>query len=208
MINLLLAAAVTVAVLLAALFVHLRVRNLGWLQISTESVAYDHECFGHILSWDRHVFSLHGNPLVLLSGEFHYWRLPDTARWRQVLQQYKAAGLNCIRIYFHWGFHSPAQDTYVFTGNRDIDFLLSLCEELQLFVLCAPGPYVHRSNPDLCRNTGWRHPNLAGCPARRCNQAFSLFVLPVLRCQILELLPGMVPPNLPSHCTAPGHHKG
>ncbi|KAI9327580.1 glycoside hydrolase superfamily [Zopfochytrium polystomum] len=55
---------------------------------------------------------------------------------------YKTAGLNCIRIYFHWGYHSPAEGVYHFDGNRDMDYLLSLCEELRLFVLAAPGPYI------------------------------------------------------------------
>ncbi|KAI8386870.1 glycoside hydrolase superfamily [Blakeslea trispora] len=51
-------------------------------------------------------------------------------------------GFNTIRIYFHWGYHSPNEDVYNFEGNRDIEFLLDLCEELELFVLAAPGPYI------------------------------------------------------------------
>jgi beta-galactosidase GanA len=31
---------------------------------------------------------------------------------------------------------------YVFDGNRDVDYLLTLCEQLGLFVLAAPGPYI------------------------------------------------------------------
>lgn len=56
--------------------------------------------------------------------------------------QYKSAGLNCIRIYFHWGFHSSREGNYDFSGNRDLEYLLTLCEELRLFVLAAPGPYI------------------------------------------------------------------
>ncbi len=52
------------------------------------------------------------------------------------------AGLNCIRIYFCWAVHSPDQGNYCFDGNRDVEFLLNLCEELELFVLAAPGPYI------------------------------------------------------------------
>ncbi|KAI7850100.1 glycoside hydrolase superfamily [Circinella umbellata] len=50
--------------------------------------------------------------------------------------------MNAIRIYFHWGYHSPAEGVYHFDGNRDIDYLLNLCEDLGLFVLAAPGPYI------------------------------------------------------------------
>ncbi|KAI8855335.1 hypothetical protein BC829DRAFT_428905 [Chytridium lagenaria] len=77
---------------------------------------------------------------------FHPWRIPDVDRWRPILEQYKAAGLNCIRIYFHWGYHSPAEGVYHFDGNRDMDYLLSLCEELRLFVFGRSrkpfGPYI------------------------------------------------------------------
>ncbi|KAI9310693.1 glycoside hydrolase superfamily [Dichotomocladium elegans] len=51
-------------------------------------------------------------------------------------------GFNSIRIYFHWGYHSPDEGVYNFDGNRDVEYLLSLCEELGLFVLAAPGPYI------------------------------------------------------------------
>lgn len=95
-------------VLLATLWFLLKKRNQGVLKdITTGSVAYDHAAFGHILTWDKHCFYLNGKPLWILSGEFHYWRVPDRDRWRSVLLQYKSAGLNCIRIYFHWGYHSP-----------------------------------------------------------------------------------------------------
>ncbi|KAI8921648.1 glycoside hydrolase superfamily [Entophlyctis helioformis] len=139
--TLLVLAAVPVAAAAAA-WVWLRRRNLGSLPVPTSAVAYDHDSFGHILTWDRHCFYLHGKPLVLLSGEFHYWRLPDHARWEEILLQYKAAGLNSIRIYFHWGFHSPSDGVYNFDGNKNLDFLLDLCEKHRIYVLAAPGPYI------------------------------------------------------------------
>ncbi|OAQ33725.1 glycoside hydrolase family 35 protein, partial [Linnemannia elongata AG-77] len=51
------------------------------------------------LDYDKHSLILHGQPILILSGEFHYWRLPDQSRWRPILEQYRSAGLNCIRIY-------------------------------------------------------------------------------------------------------------
>ena len=48
----------------------------------------------------------------------HYWRVPDRERWRPILQKYRSGGLNAVRIYFHWGYHSPSEGEYVFDGNR------------------------------------------------------------------------------------------
>ncbi|KAG0008114.1 hypothetical protein BGZ80_003833 [Entomortierella chlamydospora] len=110
--------------------------------IHTCDTLYDKKKYGHILDYDRHSLILHGQPTLIISGEFHYWRLPDKSRWRPILEQYRSAGLNCIRIYFHWGFHSPSEGKYLFNGNRDIDYLLQLCQEIGLYVLAAPGPYI------------------------------------------------------------------
>ncbi|KAF8937848.1 hypothetical protein BGZ58_002056 [Dissophora ornata] len=110
--------------------------------IHTNDTLYNKQKYGHILDFDKHSLILHGQPTLILSGEFHYWRLPDKSRWRPILEQYRSAGLNCIRIYFHWGFHSPSQGRYIFDGNRDIDYLLQVCEDLGLYVLAAPGPYI------------------------------------------------------------------
>ncbi|KAG0242577.1 hypothetical protein BGW41_003935 [Actinomortierella wolfii] len=117
-------------------------RAKGSLPIETSAMLYDKKQYGHILDYDQYSLIIHGQPTILLSGEFHYWRLPDKSRWESVLRQYRSAGLNCIRIYFHWGFHSPAEGQYDFTGIRDIDYLLSLCEAIGLYVLAAPGPYI------------------------------------------------------------------
>ncbi|KAG0257023.1 hypothetical protein BG011_004208 [Mortierella polycephala] len=118
-------------------------RALGALtHIHTNDTLYERKKYGHILDYDKHSFIIHGQPTLILSGEFHYWRLPDRDRWRDILEQYRSAGLNCIRIYFHWGFHSPSEDQYIFEGNRDIEYLLQICEELGLYVLAAPGPYI------------------------------------------------------------------
>ena len=103
---------------------------------------YDREKYGSIINWDKYSLIIRGERLFICSGEFHYWRVPDRSRWREILLAYKAGGLNTIRIYFHWGFHSPREGKYIFTGNRDIHYLFNLCEELGLYVLCAPGPYI------------------------------------------------------------------
>ncbi|KAA8497260.1 putative beta-galactosidase B [Porphyridium purpureum] len=112
------------------------------LERSSEPTAFEYQKYGNKVNFSRHAFYVDGEPLVLVSGEFHYWRVPDRERWRPLLAALKAMGLNCLRFYINWGYHSPAENSYIFDGNRDIDYLLTLCEELQLFVIAAPGPYI------------------------------------------------------------------
>ncbi|MFW9897984.1 MAG: beta-galactosidase [Candidatus Thorarchaeota archaeon] len=94
------------------------------------------------ISWDKYALKINGKKIFFLSGEFHYWRIPDRERWFDILRMYKIAGLNSIRIYFHWGYHNPAEDKFYFKDNRDIDYLLRLCEEIGLYVFIAAGPYI------------------------------------------------------------------
>eukprot|EP00871_Galdieria_phlegrea_P005246 jgi/Galph1/5722/GphlegSOOS_G4367.1 len=110
--------------------------------VNKESSAYQKSDYESHLSWTKHCLLIEGKKVPILSAEFHYWRIPDRSRWRTILETYRSLGFNCVRIYFHWGFHSPRQGVYIFEGNRDVHFLLDLCEELQLFVIAAPGPYI------------------------------------------------------------------
>ncbi|KAI9257668.1 glycoside hydrolase superfamily [Sporodiniella umbellata] len=128
--------------LLGTIFYYTHYRTYGNLDITTTSVAYNRTQHKQLLDWDKYALQIEGIPTQIHSGEFHYWRVPDRDRWATILKQYRTSGFNTIRIYFHWGYHSPDEGVYIFDGNRDVEYLLTLCEEIGLFVLAAPGPYI------------------------------------------------------------------
>ncbi|KAG0747838.1 hypothetical protein G6F57_008660 [Rhizopus arrhizus] len=131
-----------IPVVLGTFFYYAHYRTFGNLDITTTSVAYNRTKYHSLLDWDKYALEIEQVPTQIHAGEFHYWRVPDRDRWPTILKQYRTAGFNTIRIYFHWGYHSPDEGVYLFDGNRDMDYLLSLCEDLGLFVLAAPGPYI------------------------------------------------------------------
>ncbi|KAI8320090.1 hypothetical protein GQ54DRAFT_318263 [Martensiomyces pterosporus] len=113
------------------------------------------ELYGSALRYDHRCFYIEGRPVWVLAADFDYWRIPvppgdakkrkgDSAveAWTRMLLQYKSMGFNAVRIRFHWGFHSPRKGVYDFTGNRDINRLLTLCEELGVLVIACLGPYI------------------------------------------------------------------
>ncbi|KAJ2161313.1 hypothetical protein GGF46_001574 [Coemansia sp. RSA 552] len=132
--------------------------------VTPESTRYDMELYGPTLAYDHRCFYIGGQPTWVLATDFDYWRLPTAAlgamdseqpspksssqrdaavdTWRRMLLQVKALGFNTVRIRFHWGFHSPSKGTYDFTGGRNVDLLLSLCEELGILVIACLGPYI------------------------------------------------------------------
>ncbi|MFC6092248.1 beta-galactosidase [Saccharothrix lopnurensis] len=97
----------------------------------------------HEVTYDRYSLSVDGERVLLWSGEFHYFRLPSQELWRDVLEKIRAAGFNGVSLYFHWGYHSPAPGSYDFTGVRDVDLLLRTADELGLYVVARPGPYIN-----------------------------------------------------------------
>ncbi len=109
--------------------------------------------FGRV-SFDARSLMIDNKRLTVWSAEVHAFRLPSPDLWRDVLQKMKASGFNTVAFYFDWGFHSPKQGVYDFSGIRDIDRLLDMAAEEGLYVITRAGPYV---NAELTRGgfPGW-----------------------------------------------------
>ena len=97
----------------------------------------------HEIKYDQYSFLVDGTRVNLWSGEFHYFRLPSPDLWRDILEKIKAGGFNAVSLYFDWAYHSPKQGTYDFTGVRDVERLLKLTDELGIYVIARPGPYIN-----------------------------------------------------------------
>ncbi|KAJ2079175.1 hypothetical protein H4R24_003950 [Coemansia sp. RSA 988] len=129
--------------------------------VTTESTQYDMEMYGGALAFDHRCFYIEGRPIWVLATDFDYWRLPIAAAeatengkapsgksglaikiWRRALLQIKAIGFNTVRIRFHWGFHSASKGKYDFSGGRNVNALLGLCEELGILVIACLGPFI------------------------------------------------------------------
>ncbi|MFI1092510.1 beta-galactosidase [Streptomyces sp. NPDC020917] len=95
------------------------------------------------MTYDGYSYKIDGKRVYLWSGEFHYFRLPSQGEWLDVLQKMKAAGFNAVSVYFDWGYHSPAPGVYDFTGVRDVDKLLDMADQLGIYVIARPGPYIN-----------------------------------------------------------------
>lgn len=89
----------------------------------------------------RDNFYLDGEPIKLISGAFHYFRtVPEY--WQDRLEKLKAMGCNTVETYIPWNMHEPEKGEFHFDGILDVERFIRLAEELGLYVIIRPSPYI------------------------------------------------------------------
>lgn len=86
-------------------------------------------------------FYLHGKPFKIISGAIHYFRIVPEY-WRDRLEKCKAMGCNTVETYVPWNMHEPQNGTYCFEGMLDIEAFIQLAQEVGLYVIIRPSPYI------------------------------------------------------------------
>lgn len=77
----------------------------------------------------------------IISGAFHYFRtVPEY--WRDRLEKLKALGCNTVETYIPWNMHEPEKGKFRFEGILDIERFVRLAQELGLYVIIRPSPYI------------------------------------------------------------------
>jgi beta-galactosidase len=96
------------------------------------------------ITFDTYTYRIAGQAFYLLSGEFHYFRVPK-ADWRRRMQLFKAAGGNCLATYVPWLIHEPQEGHFVFSGEDwlELEAFLQTAQEENLYVIARPGPYQY-----------------------------------------------------------------
>lgn len=87
------------------------------------------------------VFYLDGKPFKLLSGAIHYFRIAPTD-WYHSLYNLKALGFNTVETYVPWNMHEAKEGVYDFSGILDLERFLSIAQDLGLYALIRPTPYI------------------------------------------------------------------
>ena len=77
------------------------------------------------------------------SGEFHSFRLPVPSLWLDILQKAKAAGLNAVSVYSHWGLLNPAPGVVDFDFFRALQPLFDAALTAGIWIILRPGPYIN-----------------------------------------------------------------
>ena len=67
----------------------------------------------HGVSFSPTCLSFNGKPGYLVSGEFHYFRVPRN-EWRRRMRLLKGAGAQALASYIPWLIHEPEEGVFVF----------------------------------------------------------------------------------------------
>lgn len=89
----------------------------------------------------KETFYLDGNPFQIISGSIHYFRIVPEY-WRDRLEKLKSLGMNTVETYIPWNVHEPQKGRYVFDGMCDVVKFVRTAEELGLYVILRPSPYI------------------------------------------------------------------
>ncbi|PRT73094.1 beta-galactosidase [Streptococcus anginosus] len=86
-------------------------------------------------------FYLNQQPFKILSGAIHYFRIqPDD--WYHSLYNLKALGFNTVETYIPWNIHEPQKGQFCFEGILDLEKFLQIAQDLDLYVILRPSPYI------------------------------------------------------------------
>lgn len=86
-------------------------------------------------------FYLDGQPYHVISGAIHYFRIVPQY-WRDRLEKLKAMGCNTVETYVAWNVHEPKKGDFCFEGRMDLKSFILLAQELGLYVIVRPSPYI------------------------------------------------------------------
>jgi beta-galactosidase len=89
----------------------------------------------------RHL-TLGGRPVVPVSGELHYSRVPRH-RWAERLRQMRAGGVTVVASYVFWLHHVPERGKPRFNGNLDVCAFIEEVRAAGLEMVLRIGPWCH-----------------------------------------------------------------
>ncbi|MBA7494781.1 hypothetical protein ES702_05358 [subsurface metagenome] len=94
------------------------------------------------IAYDSNSFIINGKRMPLIIATIHYFRIPHQL-WRDRILKAKRAGFNTIETYIPWNLYETDEGKYdKFKGDKDIEHFFSISEELDMYIMVRPGPYI------------------------------------------------------------------
>ena len=82
------------------------------------------------LEWKYKQYVLDGEPLRIMSGAIHYFRVVPEY-WEDRLLKLKACGFNTVETYVAWNVHEPKEGAFCFEGIADLERFVRLAAAIR-----------------------------------------------------------------------------
>lgn len=80
---------------------------------------------------------------MLMSGEFHPFRLPVPDLWLDIFQKIKSMGFNAVSFYTDWGLMEANPGQVITDGIWSLDEFFAAAAEAGVYLIARPGPYIN-----------------------------------------------------------------
>ncbi|KAI1488554.1 beta-galactosidase precursor [Biscogniauxia mediterranea] len=136
--------AMAITLLLAVVLTIFRkgVWSLGAVQTTTNILGKD-DSLQDIVTWDEHSLFVRGERVMLMSGEFHPWRLPVPSLWLDIFQKIKAMGFNCVSFYSYWALLEGQPGNFTAEGVFAFEPFFEAASQAGIYLIARPGPYIN-----------------------------------------------------------------
>ncbi|KAI9045940.1 glycoside hydrolase family 35 protein [Aspergillus affinis] len=111
--------------------------------LTSTGVAQGQAPASDIVKWDKYSISVHGERLLLLSGEFHPFRLPSPGLWLDVFQKVRALGYSCVSFYVDWALLEGEPGEVRVDGVFALEKFFATASEAGIYLIARPGPYIN-----------------------------------------------------------------
>ena len=96
-----------------------------------------------LVTWDEYSLFIRGERVLILSGEFHPFRLPSPGLWLDVFQKIKALGFGGVSFYVDWGLVEGTEGIVRAQGVFGLQEFFSTAQIAGIYLLARPGPYIN-----------------------------------------------------------------
>ncbi|KAI2469735.1 glycoside hydrolase family 35 protein [Annulohypoxylon bovei var. microspora] len=123
----------------------LAIRNYIWItgEAPKTIVEYDERSLQDLVTWDAHSLHVKGERVMIMSGEFHPWRLPVPSLWLDIFQKIKAMGFNCVSFYSNWALLEGKPDNFSAEGVFAYEQFFEAATKAGIYLIARPGPYIN-----------------------------------------------------------------
>ncbi len=91
---------------------------------------------------NNYFISLNSQPIIPVTGEFHYSRYPHQY-WDESIKKMKAGGVTVIPTYVFWNLHEEKEGVFEWRDDKNLRKFIELCQKNQVYTLVRIGPFCH-----------------------------------------------------------------